>query len=91
MRGLSPIPSPADAWLTDLFARWFTRKPRKETYHCVGWTNGDLEAGVFRNMVLPGSDVMRLLDEGVHRAALESAGHKLRELGRRSGKKEPAL
>lgn len=60
-------------------------------YHCVGWTNGDPEAGVFRNVALPGSVVMRLLDKGVHRAALESAGQKLRELERRSGKKEPAL
>jgi hypothetical protein len=96
-RGLSPIPRPADASLkADLLARegnmrWFTRKPRKETHHCVGWTNGDPEAGVFRNVALPGSVVMRLLDKGVHRAALESAGQKLRELGRRSGKKEPAL
>ena len=24
--------------------RWFIRKPRKETQHCVGWTNGDREA-----------------------------------------------
>ncbi len=91
-RGLSPIPSPADASLkADLLARegnmrWFTRKPRKETHHCVGWANGDPEAGVFRNVALPGSIVMRLLDKGVHRAALESAGQKLRELGRRSGK-----
>jgi predicted phage terminase large subunit-like protein len=27
---------------------WFTRKPGKKTYHCVGWTVRDSEAGVFR-------------------------------------------
>jgi len=33
---------------------------------------------------------MRLMEKGVYKAAIESAGQKLRELGRRSGKKEPA-
>ena len=33
---------------------------------------------------------MRLMDKRVYQAALESAGQKLRELGRRSGKKEAA-
>ena len=69
---------------------WFTRKPGKKTYHCVGWTVRESEAGVFRNVALPGSGVMRLMDKGVYQAALESAGQKLRELGRRSGQKEPA-
>jgi hypothetical protein len=70
---------------------WSTRNPGKKTYHCVGWTIRDFEAGVFRNVVLPGGAVMRLLDKGVYQAALESADHKLRELLRRSGKKEPSL
>jgi hypothetical protein len=70
---------------------WFTRKSGKKTYHCVGWTVRDSEAGVFRNVALPGSGVMRVMDKRVYQAALESAGQKLRELGRRSGKKEPAL
>jgi hypothetical protein len=69
----------------------FARKPGKKTYHCVGWTVHDPEAGVFRNVALPGGGVMRLIDKGVHQAALESAGRKLRELGRRSGEKEPSV
>ena len=69
---------------------WFTRKPAKKTYHRVGWTVRDSEAGVFRNVALPGNGVMRLMHKGVYQAALESAGQKLRELGRRSGQKEPA-
>jgi len=92
---LSTIPSPAEAKLEDLLARegimrWFIRRPRREAYRCVGWTNGDPEASVFRNVALPGNVVMRLLDEGVHRAALESTGQKLRELRRRSGNKAAA-
>jgi hypothetical protein len=70
---------------------WFARKPGKKTYHCIGWTIRDPEVGVFRNVDLPGGGVMRLMDKGVHQAALESAGQKLRELGRRSGKNEFVL
>jgi hypothetical protein len=70
---------------------WFPRKSGKKTYYCVGWTVRDSEVGVFRNVALPGGGVMRLMDKGVYQAALESAAQKLRELGRRSGKKEPAL
>jgi hypothetical protein len=68
---------------------WLARKPRNRIYHSVGWTAPDLEAGVFRNVALPGGSVMRVMDKSVHQAALESAGEKLRELARRSGKKEP--
>jgi len=68
----------------------FTLKPGKKIYHCVGRTVRYSEAGVFRNVALPGSGVMRLMEKGVYKAAIESAGQKLRELGRRSGKKEPA-
>ena len=69
----------------------FTLKPGKKIYHCVGWTVRESEAGVFRNVALPGSGVMRLMDKGVYQAALESAGQKLRELGRKSGEKEPSV
>ena len=69
---------------------WFTRKPDKKRYYCIGWTTRDPEAGMFRDVALPGNGMMRLMDKGVHQAALESAGEKLRELGQRSGKNEPA-
>jgi hypothetical protein len=66
---------------------WFTPKLGIKTYHCIGWTPRDPETRVFRNVALPGRGVMRLMDKGVHQAALESATQKLRELGRKSGKK----
>ena len=65
----------------------FRRKALK-TYHAVGWTLRDSESGVFRDVTLPGGDMIRVMDRGVYQAALESAGQRLRELARRSGKKE---
>jgi hypothetical protein len=71
---------------------WFIRKPRNRRYHrkrayyCVGWTARDPQAGVFREVVLPGISVMRVMDKAVHQAALECAGKKLVELERGSGK-----
>jgi hypothetical protein len=44
----------------------FARKPGKKTYHCVGWTVHDPEAGVFRNVALPGGGVIRLMHKGVY-------------------------
>jgi hypothetical protein len=67
---------------------WFNRKPRKnkKTYYCLGWVARGREAGVFRDVDLPDGSMMRLMDKGVHQAALESAGEKLVELWRRSGR-----
>jgi hypothetical protein len=65
---------------------WFLRKRFTKTYHCVGWTARDPSSGVFRNVPLPGKCMMRVMDSRVHQAALESAGEKLVELGRKSGK-----
>jgi hypothetical protein len=45
----------------------------------------------FARCTLPGNRVMRVMDRSVHQAALASACEKLLELGRKSGKKEPAL
>ena len=64
---------------------------RTRTYYCIGWTARDADAAVFREMHLPGNRVMRVMDKSVHQAALASACEKLLELGRKSGKKEPAL
>ena len=62
---------------------WFTRKPRKRTYYCIGWTDRDPGADVFREVALPGVSVTRVMDRAVHQAALERVGEKLVELKRR--------
>jgi hypothetical protein len=59
---------------------WFIRKPPKRTYYCIGWTARDPEAGAFRDVVLPGNSVIRVMDKAVHQAALERAGDRLVEL-----------
>jgi hypothetical protein len=66
-------------------------KARNGRYYCIGWTARDADAGVFFEMHLPGNRVARVMDRSVHQAALASACEKLLELGRKSGKKEPAL
>ena len=66
-------------------------RSQKRTYYCIGWTARDADAGAFREIHLPGNRVMRVMDRSVHQAALASACEKLLELGRKSGKKEPAL
>jgi hypothetical protein len=66
-------------------------RSQKRKYYCIGWTARDADAGVFREMHLPGNRVMRVMDKSVHQAALASACDKLLELGRKSGKKESAL
>jgi hypothetical protein len=67
---------------------WVRRRANK-TYYSVGWTAHSPEARVFWDIPLPGGGAMRVLNKGVHQAALERAGEKLRELDRRSGKSEP--
>jgi hypothetical protein len=66
--------------------KWFNTKPRKKTYYCLGWIARGRDEGVFRDVDLPDGSMMRLMDRGVHQAALESAGEKLVELSRRSGR-----
>ncbi len=66
---------------------WYIQKLRKKAYHCIGWSARDFEAGIFRVVRLPDRSTMRVMDKGVHLAALESAGEKLVELERRSGRK----
>lgn len=65
---------------------WFNRKSPKKTYYCLGWIARGRDEGVFWDVDLPGGTVMRVMDKGVHQAALESAGEKLVELLRRSGR-----
>ena len=64
------------------------RKATRNTYHSIGWTARDPEAELFRDSVLPGGAVVRVLDNGAHKAALESAGKALHELARRSGQRD---
>ena len=65
---------------------WLNRKPRKKPYYCLGWIARGRDEGVFRDVDLPDGSMMRVMDKGVHQAALESAGEKLVELSRRSGR-----
>ena len=69
---------------------WFRRKAVRKTYYSIGRAVCDPEARVFWDVLLPGGDMMRVMDKGVHEAALEAAGSKLQELARKSGKKEPS-
>jgi len=65
---------------------WSNRKARKKTYYCLGWIDRGRDEGVFRDVDLPDGSTMRVMDKGVHQAALESTGEKLVELWRRSGR-----
>ena len=69
---------------------YLTRDRDKKTYYSVGWTAHGSSSGVFRELTMPGG-VLRVMDKCVHQAALESAGKKLRELSRASGRKEFCL
>jgi hypothetical protein len=61
----------------------FVRKSPKRTYHCIGWTLRDPQAGAFRDVALPGFGIIRVMDKAVHQAALERAEQRLVELERR--------
>jgi hypothetical protein len=65
---------------------WLARKPLQATYHSIGWSPRDLKATIFRTVALPGGSVLRIMDSAIHQAALESAGKRLSELARKSGK-----
>ena len=68
-----------------------SRRRRKEVYHTVGWITREAGSDMFIGWSLPGGDVVRVMDNGLHIAALESAGRKLKELHYKSGKREPSL
>jgi hypothetical protein len=63
---------------------YLTRKPDKKTCYSVGWITDSSSSGVFRDVSMPGG-AMRVMNKCVHRAALESAGKKLRQLSHGSG------
>jgi hypothetical protein len=63
----------------------------REIYYAVGWITREAKSGVFRELSLPGGGVVRVMDKGLHMAALESAGKKLEELRHKSGTRESGL
>jgi hypothetical protein len=71
--------------------RWLARDSDKRTYYCLGWSAHDAGSGVFRDVTIPGGGSLRVMDKYVHQAALDSAGKKLRELSRASGKHESSV
>ena len=70
---------------------WRRRSDPKAIYHAVGWLAREAEAGVFRGLPLPGGDVVQVMNKGVHTAALENAGRKLKELRHKSGTRASGL
>ena len=70
---------------------WRRRSSHKVVYHSVGWLTREAKAGVFKGLTLPGGEVVRVMNKGVHMAALENAGSKLKELRHRSGTRESGL
>jgi len=61
-----------------------SRKSGK-VYHSAMWVPRDARSGPFITIPLPGGGVLRVVDKGLHLAALDSAGKKLVELRRKSG------
>lgn len=64
---------------------WGPNRPN-ETYYSVGRLTRGSNSGLFLRLPLPGGDVVRVMDKGLHVAALEQAGRRLHELNRKSGK-----
>jgi hypothetical protein len=65
---------------------WVIRTLPKRTYYCVGWTARDPKVGAFREVALPGGSIMRVMDKGVHQAALERVGERLVEIERQAAR-----
>jgi hypothetical protein len=55
------------------------RNRNRKTYYSIGWTAHGSISGAFRDLSMPGA-ALRVMDKCVHRAAVESAGKKLRQL-----------
>jgi hypothetical protein len=70
---------------------WRRRSKRRPIYHAVEWLTCEAKSGVFRRLALPGGEVVRIMDKGLHVAALENAGSKLKELRHKSGTRESGL
>jgi hypothetical protein len=71
---------------------WRSRSKRKEIFYWIGYIVREAKSAVVREVPLPGGEVLRVLDKGLHTTALESAGRKLKELRHhKSGTREPGL
>ena len=68
---------------------WRSRSKRKEIFYWIGCIVREAKSAVVREVPLPGGEVLRVLDKGLHTTALESAGRKLKELRHKSGTREP--
>jgi hypothetical protein len=68
-----------------------SRSKRKEIFYWIGYIVREAKSAVVREVPLPGGEVLRVLDKGLHTTALESAGRKLKELSHKSGTREPGL
>ncbi len=70
---------------------WRPRSDRKAIYHAVGWLTRKAKVGVFRGVSLLGGNVVRVMNKGIHMAALENVGRKLKALRHKSGTRESGL
>ena len=70
---------------------WRSRSKRKEIFYWIGCIVRGANSAVVQEVPLPGGEVLRVLDKGLHTTALESAGRKLKELRHKSGTREPDL
>jgi hypothetical protein len=79
------------AWSLEGIMRWRSRSKHKEIFYWLGYMVRDATSAVFREVPLPGGEVLRAMDKGLHTTALESAGRKLKELRHKSGTLERSL
>jgi hypothetical protein len=70
---------------------WRSHSRRKEIFYCIGYILREAKLAVVREVPLPGGEVLRVMDKGLHITALESAGRKLKELRHKSGTRDPGL
>ena len=70
---------------------WRSHSKRKEIFYWIGCIVREAKSAVVREVPLPGGEVLRVLDKGLHTTALENAGRKLKELRHKSGTREPGL
>ena len=71
--------------------RWRSRRKRKEIFYWMGYVVRETKSAVFPEVRLPGGEVLRVMDKGLHTTALESAARRLKELRHKSGTREPGL
>ena len=67
---------------------WRSGSKRKEIFYWIGYIVRETQSAVFAEVPLPGGEVLRVMDKGLHTAALESAGTRLKELRQKSGTRE---